>query len=128
MAPHKCLMIWSLLLVISGCSTVPEIQERIVYVPKEIPVKERPEAVDLHDVEWFVVTADNVEDFLLEYQDKTGDMVFFAISVPHYENLSLNLAELRRYIEAQQGIIVYYETRVQEGINKTNKTDSSDQE
>jgi hypothetical protein len=55
-------------------------------------------------------------------------MVFFAISVPHYENLSLNLAELRRYIEAQQGIIVYYETRVQEGINKTNKTDSSDQE
>jgi hypothetical protein len=128
MAPHKCLMIWSLLLVISGCSTVPEIQERIVYVTKEIPVKERPEAVDLHDVEWFVVTADNVDDFLLEYQDKTGDMVFFAISVPHYENLSLNLAELRRYIEAQQGIIVYYETRVQEGINKTNKTDSSDQE
>jgi hypothetical protein len=121
-------MIWSLLLVISGCSTVPEIQERIVYVTKEIPVKERPEAVDLHDVEWFVVTADNVDDFLLEYQDKTGDMVFFAISVPHYENLSLNLAELRRYIEAQQGIIVYYETRVQEGINKTNKTDSSDQE
>ena len=128
MALQKYLMIWSLLLVISGCSSVPEIQERIVYVNKEIPVKESPEPVDLHDVEWFVVTADNVDDFLLEYQDKTGDMVFFAISVPHYENLSLNLAELRRYIEAQQGIIVYYETRVQEGINKTNKTDSSDQE
>ena len=128
MAPQKCLMIWSLLLVISGCTTVPEIQERIVYVPKEIPVKERPEAVDLHGVEWYVVTSDNVEEFLAEYQDKTGDTVFFAISVPHYENLSLNLAELRRYIEAQQGIIVYYETRVQEGINKTNKTDSFDQE
>lgn len=128
MAPHKCLMIWSLLLVISGCTTVPEIQERIVYVPKEIPVKERPEAVDLHDVEWYVVTSDNVDDFLLEYQDKTGDMVFFAISVPHYENLSLNLAELRRYIEAQQGIIVYYETRVQEGINKDTNNYSPDQE
>jgi hypothetical protein len=35
-----------------------------------------------------------------------------AISVPHYENMSLNLSELRRYIEQQQSIILYYENSI----------------
>ncbi len=39
-------------------------------------------------------------------------MVYFALSVPDYENLSLNMGELKRYIEQQKTIIVYYEQSI----------------
>ena len=41
---------------------------------------------------------ENLEEFLSRFEKENGDVVFFAISVPHYENLSLNMADLRRYI------------------------------
>ena len=40
-------------------------------------------------------------------------MLGFAISVKDYENLAKNFAELRRYIEQQKQIILYYEEAVQ---------------
>ena len=39
-------------------------------------------------------------------------IVIFAISVKDYENLANNFAELRRYIEQQKQIILYYEAAV----------------
>ena len=37
---------------------------------------------------------------------------YVAISVKDYENLAINIAELRRYIEQQTEIILYYENAV----------------
>jgi len=34
------------------------------------------------------------------------------LSVPDYENLSLNIGELKRYIEQQKTIIIYYEQSI----------------
>ena len=113
----KHLMIWSLLLLVSGCAT-PTVKEK-EYIQQTIEQKERPRGVEMHDVKWYVVTPENIDEFLENFKQNTGDVVFFAISVPHYENLALNLAELRRYIEQQQSIIVYYE-------NSINKPDSNE--
>ena len=52
------------------------------------------------DIKWYTVTTDNIDEFEKNFENDNGDLVFFAISVPHYQNLSLNLAEIRRYIEA----------------------------
>jgi len=113
----KYLMIWSLLLLVSGCAT-PTVKEK-EYIQQTIEQKERPRGVEMHDVKWYVVTPENIDEFLENFKQNTGDVVFFAISVPHYENLALNLAELRRYIEQQQSIILYYE-------NSINKPDSNE--
>ena len=112
----KHLTIWSLLLLISGCST--KVVKQTEYVQQVIEQKGRPRNVQMNDVNWYVVTPENLEEFLEDFKQKTGDVVFFAISVPHYENLSLNLSELRRYIEQQQSIILYYEN----SINTTNSS------
>ena len=74
------------------------------------------------DVKWYTVTTDNIDEFEKNFETDNGDLVFFAISVPHYENLSLNLADIRRFIEQQKAIIVYYESQItksKESINKT---------
>ena len=68
--------------------------------------------MNLNKVKIYVVNQDNYTEFLEEFQAKNGKTAWIAISVKDYENLSLNFAELRRYIEQQKEIIVYYEEAV----------------
>ena len=68
--------------------------------------------MQLNYVKIYVVNEDNYEEFIEEFRAKNGEIVYIAISVKDYENLSLNIAELRRYIEQQKQVIVYYEEAV----------------
>ena len=72
-------------------------------------------------MKFYVVTRDNLEKFLEEFDAVNGDTVFVAMSVPHYESLSLNLAEIRRYLKQQDSIVVYYETQITEKLSDINK-------
>jgi hypothetical protein len=58
------------------------------------------------------VSKENYEEFVADFEAKNGGDAYIAISVKDYENLSLNFAELRRYIEQQKQIILYYEEAV----------------
>ena len=49
---------------------------------------------------------------LLKSMKRRMVQTYIALSVKDYENLSLNFAELRRYIEQQKQIILYYEKAV----------------
>ena len=97
-----------------GCSLMPE--KKVVTVTKvvrqEVPIVEHPKQVILNDVKIYVVNKDNYEVFVKAYAEKNGADSYIAISVKDYENLALNFAELRRYIEQQKQIIVYYEKAV----------------
>ena len=107
------LMILSLTLLISACGSFKKPEQVVVTVPKivrnEIPIVVRPKPVNLTDTKMYVVTADNYDAFVEEFKSKNGDMVYIAISVKDYENLSINISELRRFINQQKEIIVYYE-------------------
>lgn len=77
-----------------------------------MPTVARPKPINLTDTRLYVVNEDNLEDFLKEFEDVNGNRAFVAFSVKDYENLSLNIAELRRYIKQQGEIILYYEEAV----------------
>ena len=85
-----------------------------------MPIVARPKGVQLNDVKIYVVNADNYDEFVSDFAAKNGNLVYIAISVKDYENLSLNFAELRRYIEQQQQVIVYYEEAVKTETPSTN--------
>ena len=123
------LIIALLVLTMTGCSVFrkPEevvITNTVIQAPN-IPLQPSPRPVNMIDIKWYTVTTDNIDEFEKNFENDNGDLVFFAISVPHYQNLSLNLAEIRRYLEQQQAIIIYYEdqiTQSRESINNpTNK-------
>lgn len=103
-------------LVLSSCSTFrpePEIVVQTKIVEKTIPTVQHPKPVQMNKVKIYVVSPEeNYEEFLTEYSAKNGADSYIAISVKDYENLSKNFAELRRYIEQQKQIIVYYEKAV----------------
>ena len=101
-------------LILAGCLRAPEPEVVITteYVEKTVPVQERPAKVEMPPVDWFVITEENLEEKLAEVKDKTGQVVFIAITPKGYENLALGIGDLRRYIKQQQSIIAYYEEAV----------------
>tara|TARA_R100000664_G_C2760144_1_gene150904 strand:+ start:10532 stop:10750 length:219 start_codon:yes stop_codon:yes gene_type:complete len=64
------------------------------------------------DIQFYVVTEENFEKFKTKYQKDVGSFLFYAISVRDYENLALNMSEIKRYIEQQKQIIIYYEKAI----------------
>jgi len=128
----KLLVASLLLLTTAGCSTTPKevVVTRTVVQYPEIPLRNSPRPINMIDVNWYTVTTDNIQEFEKRFENANGDLVFFALSVPHYENLSLNLADIRRYIEQQKAIIIYYEEQItaQTKKNINNDTNSTDQE
>jgi len=78
-----------------------------------VPIVPHPKPVQMNDIKIYVVSPEeNFEEFKKEFEAKNGGDSYIAISVKDYENLSLNFAELRRYIEQQKQIILYYEEAV----------------
>ena len=116
----KLILVSSLLLLTSGCASVePQVVLKTDYVVKDIPIQPRPKPLNLHRVKWYAVTPENMEEFLARFEEESGINVFFAVSVPDYENMSLNVAELRRYINQQKALIVYYEESIETMIKET---------
>ena len=122
MLHKKSLICWSLLLLVtlSSCSWKPEkevvVQTKIV--KPIIEIKERPKGVKMLPVKFYVVTEKNYDEFKERFKKENGEFVFYAMSVPSYENLALDMAELRRYIEQQKEIIIYYEKAVKDDKEK----------
>ena len=122
MLHKKSLICWSLLLLVSlsSCSWKPEkevvVQTKIV--KPVIEIKERPKGVKMLPVKLYVVTEKNYDEFKERFKKENGEFVFYAMSVPSYENLALDMAELRRYIEQQKEIIIYYEKAVKDDKEK----------
>jgi len=80
----------------------------------QIPVVAQPKPLLLNDTRVFVVTKDNFEEFEKEFREAYGDFAFVALSMKDYENLALNIADIKRYLEQQKEIILYYEKAVTE--------------
>lgn len=77
-----------------------------------IPTVARPKPIQLNDTRVWVVTEENLEAFIEDFKKTYGEVAYVALSMRDYENLSLNIADLQRYIDQQKEIIVYYEKAV----------------
>jgi hypothetical protein len=96
----------------SGWDALKRIEVKTVEVDRVIPTQNHPRQLDLNDISWFVVTEQNFVEFKQRYTKQNGSFLFYAISVRDYETLALNMAEIKRYIEQQKQIIIYYEKAV----------------
>ena len=104
------------ILLLSSCTSIrqePEVVTVTKLIKRNIPTVAHPKPVNLNDIKIYVVSpTENFEEFKKEFEAKNGTDSYVAISIKDYENLGKNFAELRRYIEQQKRIIVYYEEAV----------------
>ena len=108
------LAVMAVLLFLTGCSTFREPEIKVVTQIEKttVPLVARPKPIKLVDTRVYVVTKDNYESFVKEFTEEHGELAYVVLSMKDYENLAINIADLRRYIEQQTEIIVYYENAV----------------
>ena len=108
----------------SGCSSWREVlpvEVKTVEVERKIPTQNRPRPVKLNDVYFYVVTEDTLDEFKKRFAKDNGDLLFYALSVRDYETIAFNMAELKRYIDQQKQVIIYYEEAVKPKSKKEDK-------
>ena len=114
----------AILLFLTGCSLRPDPEIKVVTQIEKttVPVVARPKPIDLVDTRVYVVTAENYDSFVKEFTEEHGELAYVVLSMKDCENLAINIADLRRYIEQQKEIIVYYEDAVKP-LPKTDKSE-----
>lgn len=112
----KTILTITALLLISGCLKAPEPETITItqQVPVDIPIVNQPSPPQLISPKIYVVTSENYDEFVKRFSDANGELVFVAISIKDYENLSLNLEEIKAYLLKQREIIVYYENAIED--------------
>lgn len=88
---------------------VTPVQVRTVEVPRPAPIVPNVDQLDLRPVTWVVITPDNVDEKFKQIQN--GEMVLFALTRDGYENLSLNLSDIRANIQQYQRVIAVYRSQ-----------------
>lgn len=105
----------TLLLTVSACSSVdniekePTIEVREVPIEKPAPIVPTVEQLELRNVQWVVITEENYQEIFDEMKKNNQNPVIFGLSGEGYENLALNLNDLRSTIQQYQTILAIYE-------------------
>ena len=102
------------LLLLNGCSTpqvepVTSVQVKTIEIPRPAPIVPSVDQLNLRDVKWIIITPDNIDEKFAEIKD--GDLVLFALTKDGYENLSLNLSDIRMNIEQYKRIVAIYKAQ-----------------
>ena len=113
----KILLLLALILV-SGCSLlgssrdIPEVKPvEVVTVVKQAPTYHPPlpNQIDPVPVEWTVLNPELMQEYLDDLNEGNAPTnVWYGLTTKGYENLSTNMAEVKRYLRQVLSILKYY--------------------
>ena len=103
---------------LAGCSLTPKVKQVevtsnvIEKLPLNLPT---PPPLELQDVEWLIVTEENIGEVWQLLRDKKEGVALFALRKGDYERLAINIKEIRallgEYIVVVQAYKDYYEEK-----------------
>ena len=112
------ILIFVALLLISGCSIlgssrdIPEVAPvEVVTIVKKAPTYHPPlpNQIDPVPVEWTVLNSALMQEYLDDLNEGNAPTnVWYALTTKGYENLSTNMAEVKRYLRQVLNILKYY--------------------
>ena len=107
-------------LIINACSrnnekevvTIPTVVESPKIEMPQIRIVSRPNPIKMKDSDIIVVTESNLDEVINKVKNTQGEFVLYAMTANSFESLALNFEQIKRFIEAQNQIILYYEKAV----------------
>ena len=110
-------------LLLNGCAglAVKEISNYKIEKKREPLDLPMPVPLELIDVEWIVVTKDNVDEVMEKVKAEGGDYALFAVTDEGYKKLSLNFADIRNKLYEQQQIILSYKEYYEDGERESDQ-------
>ena len=109
----KKILILSLTILATGCSMMPQ-QTRpveVVTIAEPPPMYHPPLPLELQlvDIDWEILTPELMEEYLKQLEDGSAPpTAYYSLTSKDYENLSMNMAEVKRYIRDTLSIIEFY--------------------
>ena len=97
--------------LLSGCTTfglfdsIDPIKVQTIAADKLKLNISDPAPIKPKELKWFIITPENAEQIFAELQKKSYDVVLFGLTDDGYKDLSLNFAEMRKYLLEEKGII-----------------------
>jgi len=112
------ILLFLTLLLVSGCSIlgssrdIPEVQPvEVVTVVKKAPTYHPPlpNQINPVPVEWTVLNPELMQEYLDDLNEGNAPTnAWYALTTKGYENLSTNMAEVKRYLRQVLSILKYY--------------------
>lgn len=95
--------------MISGCASRPEpIETATVEIKRPELVLPEPDQLNLREVNWIVVNRKNADEVLDNVGSNEDFVSVIGLTPSDYTRMSLNLNDLRSFIQQQQVIIEAY--------------------
>jgi len=66
----------------------------------------------MKDSDIVVITEDNLQEVIDNIKEIQGEFVLYAMTASSFEALALNMEQIKRFIEEQNQVILYYEKAV----------------
>lgn len=92
--------------------TVPTVVDSPQIEAPAIRIVPRPGPVELKNADLVVVTESNIDEVIQRVRTEQGDFVLYAMTAQSFESLALNFEQIKKFIEEQNAIILYYEEAV----------------
>ena len=90
----------------------PEIEAPVIRI---VP---RPNPIKMRNADIVVVTQANLDEVIERVKGEQGDFVLYAMTAQSFEALALSLEQIKKFIEEQNAIILYYEEAVKPKENE----------
>jgi hypothetical protein len=100
-----------LALFLVGCSSTPEVKQIEISstAVEKLPLSlSNPAPLELREVEWIIVTEENIEEAWQLLRDKNEGVALFALRHGDYERLALNIKEIRALLTEYTIILKKY--------------------
>lgn len=125
----KILTAGALTLGLSGCAMFDGLwrkpAEPVVIKKEEVartPLNlANPDPLKTKPVTWIVVTPENINQVWQSLRDKKADLVLFALTDDGYEQLAVDFAQIRNFIEQQRQVIIQYKNYYEPAQKESNK-------
>ena len=103
-----------LAILLSSCSWKPEKEIVTVetIVKPTITLAQKPRPVEFDELKIKVITEANVQEVIQEMKTNQGQFLVYALDPVTFKNLAIGIEEIKRYIEQQNDIIIYYEKAI----------------
>ena len=103
--------------------TIPTVVDNVKLDAPTIQIVKRPTPITMKNSDIVVVTENNLQEVIERIKNTQGEFVLYAMTASSFEALALNFEQIKRFIEEQNQIILYYEKSV---TPKQSKGESND--
>ena len=101
-------------IALTSCSALPLMQSKpveVVTIAEPMPMYHPPlpMEVQLVDIDWEILTPEIMQEYLNQIDNGAApETAYYSLTSKDYENLSMNMAEVKRYIRDTLSIIEFY--------------------